>query len=271
MVEVDDGSGGNITAPPIIPASARLQGQSDGDAERIEAIRFRASDSCQAGASHLAEPAARRARSGRRRRCGRAVVHFHGDVGQPAHRSGGGERARFRRAAGRASRRSRAAAARRLTTFARSWPGYAPAQLQIKVTEAPNQQFSLTLAKLPGRLRIDVPAAARVTVDGKEAGNAPGEFELAAGKHSVAIAAERYQPFSADVDVEGLGKTQTFKPQLVPGWGVVTVTSEPAGAQLLVNGEPRGVTPLTDGNHGGRRIRSNCASRASSRGRPIFR
>ena len=65
-----------------------------------------------------------------------------------------------------------------------------------------------------------------------------------AGRHSVAIAAERYQPFSADVDVEGLGKTQTFKPQLVPGWGVVTVTSEPAGAQLLVNGEPRGVTPL---------------------------
>ena len=47
VVEVDDGSGGNITAPPIIPASARLHGQSDGDAERIEAIRFRASRSCR--------------------------------------------------------------------------------------------------------------------------------------------------------------------------------------------------------------------------------
>ena len=35
VVEVDDGSGGNITAPPIIPASARLHGQSDSDAERI--------------------------------------------------------------------------------------------------------------------------------------------------------------------------------------------------------------------------------------------
>ena len=44
VLEVDDGSSGNITAPPIIPASARLHGQSDADAERIEAIRFRASE-----------------------------------------------------------------------------------------------------------------------------------------------------------------------------------------------------------------------------------
>jgi formylglycine-generating enzyme required for sulfatase activity len=121
--------------------------------------------------------------------------------------------------------------------------GYSPAELPINVTNAPNQKFALTLGKLPGRLRIDAPTA-RVTIDGKEAGNAPGEFVLAAGRHSVAIAAERYQPFSTDLDVEGLGKTQTFKPPLVPGWGVVTVTSEPAGAQLLVNGQPQGVTPL---------------------------
>ena len=47
VVEVDDGSGGNITAPPIIPESARLHGLSEGDAERIEAIRFRASEAAK--------------------------------------------------------------------------------------------------------------------------------------------------------------------------------------------------------------------------------
>jgi hypothetical protein len=41
--KVDDGTRRNITAPPIIPESARLHGLSEGDAERIEAIRFRAS------------------------------------------------------------------------------------------------------------------------------------------------------------------------------------------------------------------------------------
>ncbi|HKR34801.1 MAG TPA: PEGA domain-containing protein [Steroidobacteraceae bacterium] len=243
VVEVDDGSSGNITAPPIITASARLQGQSDGDAERIEAIRFRASEATkparrfslgplQVALAAVAVVAA-------------VVLWFiftamsvslvtnpsAADVsvsgGLPAVRLG--DRVLLRPG----TYRVRAEQA-----------GYKPAEMQIKVTKAVNQQFSLALVKLPGILRIDVPAAARVTLDDKAAGNAPGEFELTAGRHSVAITTERYQPFKADVDVQGLGKTQTFKPQLVPGWGVVSVTSEPAGAQLLVNGEPRGVTPL---------------------------
>jgi formylglycine-generating enzyme required for sulfatase activity len=131
--------------------------------------------------------------------------------------------------------------------------GYAPAQLQAKVTKETNQSFSLQLQKLPGRVRVDVPTQARVSVDGKELGNAPGEFTLAPGKHTIAIAAARYQPFSSELEVVGEGKSQTFTPQLVPAWAEVTVTSEPVGARLLVDGEERGVTPLTTqilaGNH----------------------
>ena len=114
VVEVDDGSGGNITAPPIISASARLQGQSDSDAERIEAIRFRKSEA--------AKPVRRVSLSPLR-----VVLAAVGVVAavvlwfiftatsvEPAHRAGCGKRARFRRAAGVASRRSRAAATRQL-------------------------------------------------------------------------------------------------------------------------------------------------------------
>jgi formylglycine-generating enzyme required for sulfatase activity len=53
--------------------------------------------------------------------------------------------------------------------------------------------------------------------------------------------------------VEGAGKAQSYAPSLTPNWADVTVTSEPVGAQVLVNGEPRGATPLTTqilaGNH----------------------
>lgn len=252
VVEVDDGSTGNITAPPIITASARLQGQSEADAERIDAIRFRASEVQKAprrislspvrvalglagivvavilwfvftaiSISVLTDPAA-------------ADVRVSG--GLPAIRLGD----RVLLQPGDYLMRA-------------EQQGYVPSEQKIKVTNAPNQQFSLRLAKLPGKVRVEVPAAARVTVDGKGVGSAPGEFEIAAGRHSIGIAAERYQPFTADLDVEGLGKRQTFTPQLVPGWGAVTVTSEPAGAQLLVNGESRGATPLTTeimaGNH----------------------
>ena len=109
-------------------------------------------------------------------------------------------------------------------------PGYKPTSLPIKVTKAPNQAFKLTLAKLPGVLRIDVPAAARVTIDGKEGGKAPGEFELEPGRHSVAIAAERYvafDPETADPQREcakvqgeleqlGLGKPRMHDPDGMP-------------------------------------------------------
>lgn len=251
VLEVDDGSTGNITAPPIITDSSRLHGESDAESERIDAIRFRASDAAQ--------PRKRISLSPLRIALGIAAVAVAAvlwfiftatsisvrtdpvtakvDVsGGPAVRFG--ERVLLRPGDYRVRAQEQ---------------GYATGELAIKVSDAPNQQFSLKLAKLPGRLRIEVPEPARVSVDGKELGNAPGEFELAAGRHTVAIAAARYQPFSAEVDVEGAGKQQQFAPQLVPNWAEVTVTSEPAGAQVLVNGQPRGTTPLTTdilaGNH----------------------
>ncbi len=177
IVEVDDGSSGNITAPPdhhCQRAAAGTERRRRGANRSDSLSRFRGG---AADTSHLAEPGATRARCGRSRGGGRAVVHLHGDVREHAHRpdaanvrvSGGlpavrlGDRLLLRPG----DYRVRAELA-----------GYTPAELQTKVTQAPNQQFALTLAKLPGRLRIEVPAAARVTVDGKEAGNAPGEFEL---------------------------------------------------------------------------------------------
>ncbi|MDY6944802.1 MAG: PEGA domain-containing protein [Pseudomonadota bacterium] len=251
VVEVDDGSSGNITAPPIIEASSRMQG-GEGDAEHIDALQFRPSGQVKAkpkvtldvkkivigiaaavvavvlwfiftatSVSVRTDPAA-------------AVVAIEGTL--PAMRVG--DRVLLRPGD---------------YSIKATQPGYSPAQLQAKVTSEPNQIFSLKLQKLPGKVRVDVPTQARVSVDGKELGNAPGEFQLAPGKHTIAIAATRYQPFSGELDVTGEGKSQTFKPQLVPAWAEVTVSSEPAGATLIVAGEERGVTPLTTqilaGNH----------------------
>jgi formylglycine-generating enzyme required for sulfatase activity len=243
ILEVDDGSSGNITAPPIIVESARVQGESDGAAEPIAVVPFRRGQGgtqrkrvsispakvvlavvavvvtavmwfvfTATSVSIVADP---------------ATAQLSVDGVLPGVPVGNRYLVRPGDYAVRAVN-----------------PGYKPGELKIKVTEDPNQQFSVTLAKLPGRLRVEVPGAAQVTIDGKQTGAAPGEFELAPGKHTLSIASTRYQPFTAEVDVEGLGKVQTFKPTLVPAWADVTVTSEPAGAQVLVNGEARGVTPL---------------------------
>ncbi len=57
----------------------------------------------------------------------------------------------------------------------------------------------------------------RVTVDGKELGNAPGEFPLRPASTRSPIAAVRYQPFSGELYVVGEGKSQTFTPETGAG------------------------------------------------------
>jgi formylglycine-generating enzyme required for sulfatase activity len=251
ILEVDDGSSGNITTPPIIEPSERLQG-GESDAERIDPLQFRPSApaSSKAGIGiDLKKIAMGLAAAvvlvvlwfiftatsvSVRTDPETAKVHIQGTL--PAVRIG-----------------NRVLLRPGEYLIKATQEGYEPAQLQATVTDETNQSFSLQLRKLPGRVLVEVPMPARVTVDGKPLGDAPGEFTLSPGKHTIAIAAARYQPFTGEIDVIGEGKSQTFTPQLVPAWADVTVTSEPAGATLFVDGEERGVTPLTTpimaGNH----------------------
>jgi len=252
VIEVDDGTRGNITAPPIITADARVRGESDAESEAIAAVRFRPSE----------QTAPRRAWSFSPARAALAVLALLvagvlwfvftatsiGIVTQPTGAQVDINGELWAIPVGNRFLLRPGAYQVHVTQ-----PGYRPGQLAIKVTDAPNQQFALSLVKLPGKLRIEVPVASQVSVDGKALGSAPGEFELSPGRHTVAVNAPRYQPFSAKFDVEGLGKTQVFAPKLVPAWAKVSVISEPAGAQVVIGGETRGTTPLTTevmaGNH----------------------
>lgn len=252
IVEVDDGAQGNITAPPIITADMRLRGESGDDAEPIAAVRFRAPQETKARRAIPITPT--RVVLSVLGVVTLAVLWFIftaisvGVVTEPATAAIDIRGKLF--AVPLAGRYLLRPGEYELHATA---AGFSPGSNKIVVTQDPNQSFAIKLEKLPGKLTIDVPATAQLTIDGEPSGEAPGEFELKPGKHTIGIAAERYQVFSGEVDIEGGGKAQTLKPELVPAWAEVTVSSEPAGAQVLVGGEARGVTPLTTqimaGNH----------------------
>jgi formylglycine-generating enzyme required for sulfatase activity len=252
VVEVDDGAQGNITAPPIISADARVQGGGNDEAELIAAVRFRAPQATTVRRSLSITPT--RVVLSVLSVFTLAILWFIftaisvGVVASPSTANIDIRGKLF--AVPLAGRYLLRPGEYELHASA---AGFSPAHNKIVVTQSANQSFAIKLAKLPGRLTIDVPASAQLTIDGEPSGAAPGEFELPPGKHTIGIAAERYQVFSGEVTIEGGGKQQTFKPALVPGWGDVTVSSEPAGAQVVVGGEVRGVTPITTqvmaGNH----------------------
>ena len=122
--------------------------------------------------------------------------------------------------------------------------GYKSTDQRVLITAAPRQQFDFKLEKLPGTLLVQTPAATQISIDDVARGMAPGEFELAAGRHLVQLRAPRYQVFKDEVEVEGRGVRQRWAPSLVPMWSEVTITSEPAGAEVFIAGRSRGVTPL---------------------------
>ena len=125
--------------------------------------------------------------------------------------------------------------------------GYYPFKHVLQISEEAEQDIELPLEKLPGNLDVTTGGIqARIALDGAPQGLTPITLtNVAAGRHELRIEAERYLPFEASIDIEGLGKTQTLVHELVPRWADVTLSSRPEQAQLTVDGKPRGLLPQT--------------------------
>ncbi len=122
--------------------------------------------------------------------------------------------------------------------------GYLPAEVHV-VVRGPNTARALIhLVKLPGKLEIDTGGvAAEISADGARLGRVPGVVEVPAGDRTLTFRAPRYLDHVERVAIKGEGRKQQLKVQLKPNFGVVTISSEPAGAQIEVDGKPAGVTP----------------------------
>lgn len=125
--------------------------------------------------------------------------------------------------------------------------GYFPYEDQIEVLSADRQEFLFEMQERPGRVRIEtMPAAAggEVWVDGELAGEVKAEeLLLTRGKHELRINTPRFLEYVAMIEVDGLDKFQTITAELVPNWADVTVRTEPAGAEVLLNEVSLGITP----------------------------
>jgi formylglycine-generating enzyme required for sulfatase activity len=115
------------------------------------------------------------------------------------------------------------------------------------------------LRPLPGRLAIDTPglAGAEVSVDGALRGATPlAAFEVEAGERELVVHAAGYEEHRAKLVVEGRGIEQALAVTLVPlptpppgpppppRPAILSVSSDPAGARVSLDGSDRGETPL---------------------------
>tara|TARA_R110000787_G_scaffold47176_12_gene114324 strand:- start:5513 stop:7567 length:2055 start_codon:yes stop_codon:yes gene_type:complete len=125
--------------------------------------------------------------------------------------------------------------------------GYQDLSETFEVGQDKEQRFRYELTRLPGKLTvISEPAGADLFVDDNGRGTTPLiDLELAPGKHQLLLRAPRFQAYEAEIEIEGGGIVQTFKATLKPGWAPVSISSRPAGADILIDGEVAGKTPGT--------------------------
>lgn len=97
-----------------------------------------------------------------------------------------------------------------------------------------------------GTLRVESnPSGALVRVDSEDRGRTPLTLSLAAGPHVLEVSAGG-EPRVLPLTIEA-GQTLAQYVELagaVPITGKITVRSEPAGAAVLLNGQPRGTAPV---------------------------
>ncbi len=106
-----------------------------------------------------------------------------------------------------------------------------------------------------GTLSIDSsPSGAKVYINGAYRGRTPLAIELSAGTHEVELRLDGYEPYRARVQVRA-GQTTRLSPRLaaVVRTGTLFVDSSPQGAEVYVDGDRVGRTPvrlaLNEGTH----------------------
>ena len=125
--------------------------------------------------------------------------------------------------------------------------GYYPLTTAVDVTGDRTQEVALELEPLPGKLQVESELDdVEVFIDDEPAGSAPGLIEnVPRGSHIVEFRKYRYFPLRQELEVEGLGRTQSLTVDLEPAWGQMQITSVPDGADVVVDGRQVGTTPLT--------------------------
>lgn len=125
--------------------------------------------------------------------------------------------------------------------------GYHDSELVLAVTEEQAQTHVFDMSKLPGLISFSSGSliGARVQVDGIDLGETPlSNVLVEAGEHQLTLSKDRYLDFGQTIEIEGRSIEQQYQAALEPAWATISLITTPAGADVLVDGELFGVTPI---------------------------
>ena len=125
-------------------------------------------------------------------------------------------------------------------------PRYQPLEQELEITGRRIQQrLSLSLDPAWADVSFDLdPATAQVFVGDELLGEGGGTYEILEGEQTLRIELAGFAALSKTLDIEAGVAQDLGLLSLTPATGVLTLTSDPPGANVAVGGEFAGQTPL---------------------------
>lgn len=126
-------------------------------------------------------------------------------------------------------------------------PGYAPFSEQVDIHMDGTTTLNFTLTELPGQLQVSSNPVTefKLLIDEAEPGfDKNGRAQISRGPHQLRVLTERHLPHEQQIEILGYGQVQPLLIDLQPAWANISISSKPAKANVLVDGELIGQTPL---------------------------
>lgn len=106
--------------------------------------------------------------------------------------------------------------------------------------------LEITLDPAWGEVTLgSTPEAAKVLIDGDEVGTTPITIKVEEGTHTLDVQADKFKPYSQEFTIFAQQELQVPNIELIPADGILEVATQPAQAAVILNGEYRGVSPIT--------------------------
>ena len=127
-------------------------------------------------------------------------------------------------------------------------PGYRQEQVEVTVESGRSAAIEIILAPLPGNLHIltepEVPVQVSLNQEDQGLLTNPLLSNLEAGTYQLSLDAWLYEAWSQEIVVPGKGETLELEVKLEPNWVNYRVESDPSGADIYLEGQSVGVTPM---------------------------
>ena len=108
------------------------------------------------------------------------------------------------------------------------------------------QQLELQMAPAWAVVTIDsLPPGARILLDGEAIGTTPAALEILQGEHQLMLQLDTYAPWQQTLQITAGAAQELGLLKLQPAAGALELASIPSGANVTLDGEFQGQTPLT--------------------------